>query len=996
MAINFTISASGTNIVNQADIDASLSKNLNIENFSDDQNNLASIDDYTFEWYFIDKPSSSSCSFDTTITSNNKTIRLDAIDTWGSYRIFCIAKETANVANKSNDNPLRAEETSFINIIVKSSNNLLEKPASFQRDWKSQYDNLVDVVDNTTKRVNKLKVSNLTTFILPTSDGTNGQFITTNGAGLLSFSSLDLSNMETNLSLNSLTDVNVVNPTDGHALVWNVDHWEPGEVSGGNASLTGLTSDGSSTLTITDGYNLVPNTDNLANSGVNIGTLASPFTEVNSQFVYCDTLFAGGVEYPASDGQPNTYLKTNGVDGTSFSVIAYSEISGVPDISSFIELTDLSVTQNASSGNGTLSYDNTSGVLTYTPPDLSNLGGGGGGGISNLVDDTTPQLGGDLDGQAFNITTTGQIKYQNVFATEGDLPNATTYHGMFAHVHATGKAYFSHGGNWIKLIDETSSTTDNVPEGSNNLYFTDQRADTRATLRVQAANLETLNNVNSNINPTDGQVLKWDNLNSKWDAANENVKSYVITANGSSAYRITGPGLDGTADNPDLYLVRGENYSFTNNAGTSHPFDIETTAGSSYSTTGTGLSDNSLSDGELASWQIAMNAPSQLRYQCSNHSGMLGNIYILDAGSSSGSGLTNWTENASGHIIPNANATYDIGNAENKVRHLFLSDNSLFIGDTSISLSTNSNISSDNSNKSFELGASSIDMDSYKFSFSDTSPTSISGGITYRIKSIGSADFTLVGAKFNQVGHIFTASTDGTPAGLADDGVSFVSQSENYDKVSLFVERDMMNSQNIKLRYNASGESKEVITISGSPMDIPNDPGILTYNSGSWTASTLSSLSIKKTITEKHSGEWSTIIDYPDDPNNPGSKLNTFTSSGGSSKFLFAIKNNSGNSMSIKKITLTCSEMYSSTIDWTAAIATDAEFTTNVATKLSSMSNQRIEQTNESGGVGIGTVTFEDSNYNSLSNDYWLVIAINAISAGASADKNFTVSFSYT
>jgi len=39
--------------------------------------------------------------------------------------------------------------------------------------------------------------------------------------------------------------------------------------------------------------------------------------------------------------------------------------------SSFIELTDLSVTQNTASGNGTLAYDNLTGVFTYTPPDLS-------------------------------------------------------------------------------------------------------------------------------------------------------------------------------------------------------------------------------------------------------------------------------------------------------------------------------------------------------------------------------------------------------------------------------------------------------------------------------------------------------------------------------------------------------------------------------------------------------------------------------------------------
>ena len=34
-----------------------------------------------------------------------------------------------------------------------------------------------------------------------------------------------------------------------------------------------------------------------------------------------------------------------------------------------------------------------------------------------------------------------------------------------------------------------------------------------------------------------------------------------------------------------------------------------------------------------------------------------------------------------GHIIPDTNATYDLGNASYKIRHLFLSDNSLWVGD---------------------------------------------------------------------------------------------------------------------------------------------------------------------------------------------------------------------------------------------------------------------------------------------------------------------------
>lgn len=74
------------------------------------------------------------------------------------------------------------------------------------------------------------------------------------------------------------------------------------------------------------------------------------------------------------------------------------------------------------------------------------------------------------------LQTTGKILYSNVYSSESDLPSASTYHGMFAHVHGTGKGYFAHGGAWHKLLDETSSTTANLTEGSN-LYYTRGRFD---------------------------------------------------------------------------------------------------------------------------------------------------------------------------------------------------------------------------------------------------------------------------------------------------------------------------------------------------------------------------------------------------------------------------------------------------------------------------------------------------------------------------------------
>ena len=53
-----------------------------------------------------------------------------------------------------------------------------------------------------------------------------------------------------------------------------------------------------------------------------------------------------------------------------------------------------------------------------------------------------------------NITTTGKILFANVYNDSSDLPNATTYHGMFAHVHNTGAGYFAHAGNWVRLANK--------------------------------------------------------------------------------------------------------------------------------------------------------------------------------------------------------------------------------------------------------------------------------------------------------------------------------------------------------------------------------------------------------------------------------------------------------------------------------------------------------------------------------------------------------------
>jgi len=48
----------------------------------------------------------------------------------------------------------------------------------------------------------------------------------------------------------------------------------------------------------------------------------------------------------------------------------------------------------------------------------------------------------------------GENKIPSLYAAMGNLPSAGSYHGMFAHVHATGRGYFAHAGNWYELVNK--------------------------------------------------------------------------------------------------------------------------------------------------------------------------------------------------------------------------------------------------------------------------------------------------------------------------------------------------------------------------------------------------------------------------------------------------------------------------------------------------------------------------------------------------------------
>lgn len=105
--------------------------------------------------------------------------------------------------------------------------------------------------------------------------------------------------------------------------------------------------------------------------------------------------------------------------------------------------------------------------------------------------------------RAFLASTTldlgsNKILYSNVFSTEADLPDASTYHGMFAHVHNTGAAYFAHGEQWVELANKSDVGSSDFDGDYNSL----------TNKPFIPSDLDDLSDVDTT-GKAIGQVLKW-------------------------------------------------------------------------------------------------------------------------------------------------------------------------------------------------------------------------------------------------------------------------------------------------------------------------------------------------------------------------------------------------------------------------------------------------------------------------------------------------------
>ena len=364
-------------------------------------------------------------------------------------------------------------------------------------------------------------------------------------------------------TLGGLNDVTTTGVSSGQVLKWNGTTWAPAaDATGG----------GGSSLTIQD-------------EGSALSTAATTLNFVGSG------------------------ITASGTGATKTITVTGSGGSG-------IALADLSVaSEGTAAGNGSITYNNTNGQFTYTPPTLN--------GLSNA---------GDVDFGA------NKILYANVYATTGDLPSASSYHGMFAHVHGTGKGYYAHAGAWVELANNSQLNLDGLSDVSTSGVSSGQVLKYNGTSWAPAADASGSSgialgdiSVGSEGTASGDGSLAYNNSTGVFtytppiipSIALPDDQEFGVTASGASAYTFSGAA---TGNNPTITVERGKTYRFDVNA-SGHPFQIRVSDGGSNYTNGV---ENAGTQSGAVYFTVSDDAPATLVYQCTNHAAMVGTINIID------------------------------------------------------------------------------------------------------------------------------------------------------------------------------------------------------------------------------------------------------------------------------------------------------------------------------------------------------------------------------
>ncbi len=237
-----------------------------------------------------------------------------------------------------------------------------------------------------------------------------------------------------------------------------------------------------------------------------------------------------------------------------------------------------------------------------------------------------------------SISTSNIVEGNNLYFT-----NARAVAALFG---STSTAYVS---NVNGVSGVVTLTTSNINEGSN-LYFTNTR--TRAAISVtgsgsydQANGIITVTGGVTSVNGQTGTVtLTTANIAENANLYFTNARAQLAAIPAVNQIVVTTPVFNYNfdqyvGDNPSIYVTAGETISFELIQGSMHPFAIRVSnGGSNYNTGLTHVdTDGTVTTGSGAQgkytgklfWKIPYElAGNTYVYQCTNHSSMVGNIFI--------------------------------------------------------------------------------------------------------------------------------------------------------------------------------------------------------------------------------------------------------------------------------------------------------------------------------------------------------------------------------